>query len=70
MDKRYITKYGESPIKNLRTIKEIELKEFVKIEKEKWKCKKCGNLLCVHSDVCLICGSINQFFPGEKQIKC
>jgi len=63
LDKRYITKYGESPIKNLQTIKEIELKEFVKIEKEKWKCSKCGHLLCVHKESCLICGNKNVFFP-------
>lgn len=32
LDKRYTTKYGESPIKNLQTIKEIGLHEFVKLE--------------------------------------
>ncbi|WP_394706859.1 DUF3795 domain-containing protein [Marispirochaeta sp.] len=66
LDKRYTTKYGESPIQNLETIKENGIKEFVRIEKEKWKCDKCGHLLCVHRETCLICGSKNQFFPEVK----
>lgn len=66
LDKRYITKYGESPIQNLQAIKEVDIKSFLKNEKEKWTCKECGHLLCVHSDVCLSCGSRNQFFPTNK----
>ena len=56
LDKRYTTKYGESPIKNLQTIKEIGLKEFTRIEEEKWKCNSCGAVLCVHRKVCMTCG--------------
>jgi hypothetical protein len=63
LDKRYITKYGESPINNLQSIKENGLKKFIKTEKEKWKCQKCGQLLCVHREECLYCGSKNQYFP-------
>jgi hypothetical protein len=67
LDKRYTTKYGESPIRNLQTIKEIGLKEFIKIEKETWKCNECGHLLCVHREACLICGNKNKFFPDEAK---
>ena len=63
LDKRYTTKYGESPIKNLQTIKELGLNKFIKVESEKWKCEKCGHLLCVHRNVCLNCGNKNPFFP-------
>lgn len=66
LDKRYINKYGESPIQNLMKIKEIGLNTFVKTEKEKWKCNTCGNLLCVHKAVCLICGAKNDYFPQAK----
>ena len=66
LDKRYTNKYGESPIQNLQSIKKIGLKEFVEIEKEKWKCKECGHLLCVHRNVCLVCGTRNQYFPEGK----
>lgn len=63
LDKRYILKYGESPVQNLNTIKEIGLTQFIAIEKEKWKCSKCDQLLCVHRGVCLICGNRNKYFP-------
>ncbi len=63
LDKRYTLKYGESPIQNLNKIKEIGLQAFIEIEKEKWKCNNCGQLLCVHREVCLHCGYINEYFP-------
>lgn len=63
LDKRYKLKYGESPIQNLNTIKEIGIIQFIGIEKEKWSCSKCGQLLCVHREVCLKCGNKNEFFP-------
>jgi hypothetical protein len=66
LDKRYTLKYSESPIQNLNKIKEIGLQQFIEIEKEKWKCNKCGHLLCVHRDVCLHCGSKNEYFPQIK----
>lgn len=57
LDKRYTTKYGESPIQNLVRIQENGIKQFIEIEKEKWKCKICGELLCVHREVCLNCNN-------------
>ncbi len=63
LDKRYTTKYGESPIINLKTIKEKDLEYFIQTESEKWKCNDCGHLLCVHRSTCLNCGSNNPFFP-------
>lgn len=63
LDKRYRIKYGESLIQNLQSIKEEGFESFIKIEKEKWKCTKCGQLLCVHKEVCLKCGNKNEYFP-------
>lgn len=63
LDRRYTTKYGESPLSNLQRIKEVGFSEFLETEKEKWKCIECGHLLCVHRHECLNCGSINTFFP-------
>ncbi|MFZ4725068.1 MAG: DUF3795 domain-containing protein [Paludibacter sp.] len=65
LDKRYVLKYGESPIENLKQIYEIGLTDFVNHQKEKWKCNKCGELLCVHNDVCLNCGNKNEYFPSK-----
>ena len=65
LDKRYLLKYGESPVRNLIKIKETGLIQFIDIEKDKWKCSKCGHLLCVHREVCLICGNKNKYFPEK-----
>jgi len=63
LNKRYTLKYGENLIQNLTMVKEMGLSQFIDIENEKWKCKKCGQLLCVHKDACLICGNKNEYFP-------
>jgi len=57
IDKRYKTRYGMSMIENLGTIKEVGIRKFVINEKQKWGCPKCGNILCVHKDNCLVCGT-------------
>lgn len=56
LDKRYKGKYGMSMIENLESIKTVGIRAFVKNERDRWKCKNCGNMLCVHKDFCLICG--------------
>lgn len=66
LDKRYTTKYNESPIQNLKTISRIGIHGFINSEKEKWTCMQCGNLLCVHRDACLNCGAINRHFITHK----
>jgi hypothetical protein len=55
LDKRYRTKYGMSMIENLNSIKEAGIRKFIKDEKEKWACKECGSLICVHKKRCLTC---------------
>lgn len=63
LDKRYTTKYGESPIENLNKIDSIGKDAFLAHEKAKWTCASCGQLLCVHRGVCIICGANNVYFP-------
>ena len=63
LDKRYVLKYGESPIENLKQINAIGLTDWINSQKEKWKCSNCNELLCVHNDVCLNCGNVNEYFP-------
>ena len=52
LEKRYTIRYGESPIQNLLTIREIGMESFSMQEKEKWTCIHCGN--------------INELFPDIK----
>ena len=60
LDKRYRTKYGMSMIENLENIKKSGIRKFVESEKKKWKCKKCGDMLCVHRNFCLGCKKLTQ----------
>ena len=56
LDKRYRTKYNMSMIENLGNIKKFGIKNFVKNEKIRWTCSKCGGTICVHRGSCYICG--------------
>ncbi|MBS4060749.1 MAG: DUF3795 domain-containing protein [Bacteroidetes bacterium] len=62
LDKRYRTKYGMSMIENLGNIKNEGIEKFVEMEQNRWKCPKCGELLCVHKISCLKCGEKRQSF--------
>lgn len=66
LNKRYLAKYGENLMKNLIDAQEKETVQFFAELSEKWTCKACGQLLCVHSAVCPTCGSGNTHFPIRK----
>jgi hypothetical protein len=55
IDKEYSEKYGSSIIENFRQIKNMGMDEFLKSEKEKWKCPTCGGVTCVHTKRCYTC---------------
>jgi hypothetical protein len=56
LDKRYRTKYNMSMIENLDNIKKFGIREFVKNEKIRWACSRCGGTICVHRGYCYNCG--------------
>jgi len=56
LDKRYRTRYSMSMLENLESIKEIGLDAFTENEKERWRCQKCGGVICVHRGYCFSCG--------------
>ncbi len=56
LDKRYRTKYGMSMIENLCSIKDDGIRNYIKNEKTRWACSKCGSILCVHREHCPGCG--------------
>jgi hypothetical protein len=47
LDKRYRTRYAMSMLENLKYIKTSGLPAFVEKENERWRCRKCGGLICV-----------------------
>jgi len=55
LDKRYRTKYGMSMLENLCNIKENGIRNYIKNEKYRWVCSKCGSILCVHREHCPNC---------------
>lgn len=57
LDKRYRTKYGMSMVDNLKDVKHFGMRNFIKREKERWACSTCGEIICVHKESCIFCGT-------------
>ena len=57
---RYGSKYPlrESPLENLRVIREAGMAAFLERERKKWTCPSCGGVICVHTGVCSGCGRL------------
>ena len=57
-ENRYAVKYAhtESPIANLRTIREEGMETFLKRQQERWTCPYCGNIFSVYERECPNCG--------------
>ena len=55
---RYGSKYPlrESPLENLRVIREAGMADFLERERKQWTCPSCGGVICVHTGVCNGCG--------------
>lgn len=56
LDKRYRTRYNTSLINNLKEIEKNGIREFVKRDEKKWKCKNCQSVISIHRTVCIKCG--------------
>lgn len=55
IDERYRANFHMSEIENLEFIKKNGLKKFMEKEAQKWKCPKCGGLICCHNGLCFNC---------------
>ncbi len=55
LDTRYRTKYQMSMIENLKNIEQFGMDTFLQNEEIRWCCKECGNIVCVHKHICLVC---------------
>ncbi len=58
LDKRYRSNFGMSMIENLNYIQKNGIDEFLRYEQERWKCPRCGEVICVHNKTCYSCGYI------------
>jgi len=61
LDKRYRTRYGMSMIDNLEYIKQSGIRNFIRREKQRWACPECGDIISVHKENCISCGSKRRF---------
>ena len=49
-----------SMVKNLRELKERGMEEFLRIQREKYKCPDCGDVVSVHDGKCYVCGHVER----------
>ncbi len=57
LDKRYRERYGMSMVENSREIKAKGMDEFLKNQAEKYRCPRCGDVICVHDGKCYGCNN-------------
>ena len=58
-ENRYTSQYPlrESPLENLRMIREKGMEAFLEQERRLWTCPDCGSPICVHTGLCSGCGA-------------
>ena len=58
LDTKYRERFDMSMIANLRYIKENGMEKFLQKQEEKYKCPKCGGIICVHNGKCYSCNAL------------
>lgn len=61
-ENRYTGEYPlrESPLENLKLIREKGMEAFLQMEKARWSCAGCGGAVSVHTGVCSHCGETKE----------
>jgi len=55
LEKRYMTLFRTSFIKNLETIKNKGIEQLLKDQLKQWQCPSCGKMICCHNGLCFHC---------------
>ena len=58
LDERYRSNYSYSMIETLRSIKALGVEEVLKTQWEKYRCRRCGGVVCVHDCKCYTCDEV------------
>ncbi len=66
LEKRYTNRYNVSIYKNFEDIKILGIRKFIKNEKVKWQCDKCGKYFCMHREKCLFCGNQSLIYIEKR----
>jgi hypothetical protein len=56
VDRRYRARYDASLVENLREIEEKGVEEFLKNQRQKYRCPECGDVVSIHDGKCYACG--------------
>lgn len=57
INSRYQKHFRMSLLENLADIKKNGMKNFLKAQEQKWRCPRCGGVLCCHNGLCFHCDS-------------
>lgn len=60
-DERYRKDFDTSLIENLNEIKNDGIDKFLENQKKKYKCSRCGGIICVHNKKCYECEKIESW---------
>lgn len=55
IDERYRKRFRMSEIENLTCIRERGINAFLRAERKKWRCPKCGGFISCHNGLCFDC---------------
>jgi hypothetical protein len=55
LDEYYCTRYGMSMVENQEMIRVKGMDEFLKSQREKYRCPSCGDVISVHDGKCYAC---------------
>ncbi len=58
IDERYRKNFNVSPIENLNNIKRDGIDKFLEHQEEKYKCSRCGGIICIHNKKCYDCNKV------------
>jgi len=65
MDEIYISRYNISLVENLKRMKQIGLKQWIKEQEKLYKCPECGGEISMHDNECFNCG--NKYNPNMNK---
>jgi hypothetical protein len=66
LDERYRTRYGMSIINNLRRIRANGMEWFLEEQERRWRCTRCGGIVCVHTGRCSSC-NVEHTRPQQRR---
>jgi hypothetical protein len=61
LDSSYRRKYSYSMIDTLQMIKDRGLEATLEEQRERYKCQRCGGVLCIHNGKCYHCDEVKSW---------